>query len=75
MSKGNVMPIFLPKELETEVFGTGDGFVCIVQKDNFDVETSIILSTSQFQTIFNHEKRIMKEADGNNDVPASSENS
>jgi len=27
------MPIFLPKELETEVFGTGEGFICIIQKD------------------------------------------
>lgn len=27
------MPIYLPKELETEVYGTGEGFICISQKD------------------------------------------
>jgi hypothetical protein len=55
------MPIFLPKEMETEVFGTGDGFVCITQKAD-DVETVIWLSVHQFETIFNHEKRIINEA-------------
>jgi hypothetical protein len=27
------MPIFLPHEMETEVFGNGHGFICITQKD------------------------------------------
>ena len=56
------MPIFLPKELETEVFGTGDGFVCICQKNSDGIESVIHLSVNQFETIFNHEKRIVKEA-------------
>ena len=56
------MPIFLPKELETEIFGTGEGFICIIQKDIDGQETRIALSVHQFETIFNHEKRIVKEA-------------
>jgi len=56
------MPIFLPKELETEVFGTGDGFVCICQKNIDGMESVVHLSVNQFETIFNHEKRIVKEA-------------
>ena len=55
------MPIFLPKEMETEVYGTGDGFICIAQK-NDDVETVIWLSVHQFSTIFNHEKTLVREA-------------
>ena len=56
------MPIFLPKELETEVYGTGDGFVRISQKDIDGQETIIWLSVHQFSTIFNHEKKIVREA-------------
>ena len=74
MSKGKTMPIILKKELETEVFGTGDGHICIVQKDNFGEETAIVLSANQFQTIFNHEKRIMKEAYENDGLSDSNEN-
>ena len=47
--------------METEVFGTGDGFVCITQKAD-DIETVIWLSVHQFETIFNYEKRIINEA-------------
>jgi hypothetical protein len=56
------MPIFLPKEMETEVFGTGDGFIVIGQKNNDGNETFVHLSVHQFETIFNHEKRLIKEA-------------
>lgn len=56
------MPIFLPKELETEVFGTGEGFICITQKDMDGRETIIALSVHQFETIFNHEKTLVREA-------------
>ena len=62
------MPIYLPKEMETEVFGTGDGFVCITQKVD-DVETVIWLSVHQFETIFNHEKTIVREAVTPDDTP------
>jgi hypothetical protein len=62
------MPIFLPKEMETEVYGTGDGFVCISQKAD-DVETVIWLSVHQFSTIFNHEKTIVREAVTPDDTP------
>jgi hypothetical protein len=57
------MPIFLPKEFETEVFGTGDGFIVIGQKNNDGHETFVHLSVHQFETIFNHEKRLIKEAE------------
>jgi hypothetical protein len=57
------MPIFLPKELETEVFGTADGFIVIGQKDSNGSECFVHLSVHQFETIFNHEKRLIKEAE------------
>jgi hypothetical protein len=56
------MPIFLTKEFETEVFGTGEGFICIIQKDIDGQETRIALSVHQFETIFNHEKTLVREA-------------
>jgi hypothetical protein len=56
------MPIFLPKEFETEVCGLGDGSVCITQKQGNE-EVQIFLTTHQFETIFNYEKRILKEAE------------
>ena len=55
------MPICLPAEYETEVYGTCDGFITITQKKGHD-EVSIQLSVHQFETIFNYEKRIIKEA-------------
>ena len=63
------MPIYLPKELETEVYGTGDGFVCISQKDIDGQEKKIWLSVHQFSTIFNHEKTIVREAVTPDDAP------
>jgi hypothetical protein len=63
------MPIYLPKELETEVYGTGDGFVCISQKDIDGQEAIIWLSVHQFSTIFNHEKTIVREAVTPDDAP------
>ena len=63
------MPIFLPKELETEVYGTGDGFICISQKDIDGQEAIIWLSVQQFSTIFNHEKTIVREAVTPDDTP------
>tara|TARA_R110000868_G_scaffold153973_1_gene379958 strand:- start:72 stop:269 length:198 start_codon:yes stop_codon:yes gene_type:complete len=57
------MPIFLPKEFETEICGLGDGSVCITQKQG-DEEVQIFLTIHQFETIFNYEKRILKEAWG-----------
>jgi hypothetical protein len=55
------MPIFLPNEMETEVFGTGHGFICINQKDG-KKDTTIWLSVHQFSTILNHEKTLVREA-------------
>lgn len=55
------MPIFLSKELETEVFGTGDGFIVIGQTSN-DGKSFVHLSVHQFQTILNLEKTIVREA-------------
>ena len=63
------MPIYLPKELETEVYGTGDGFVCISQKDIDGQESIVWLSVHQFSTIFNHEKTIVREAVTPDDAP------
>jgi hypothetical protein len=56
------MPIFLPKEIETEVYGTGYGFICISQKDIDGHEHMVSLSVHQFSTIFNHEKTLVREA-------------
>ena len=56
------MPIFLPTEFETEVFGTGDGFICFSQKQRDGEELILHLSVHQFETIFNHEKTLLKEA-------------
>ena len=67
------MPIYLPKEFETEIVGHGDGFISINQK-NEQGEVVIWLSAHQFETIFNLEKRIMKEAYASNDVSDSNEN-
>lgn len=58
------MSIFLPKEFETEVVGHGDGFISINQKSGEDTEVVIWLSVHQFETIFNHEKHIVREALG-----------
>ena len=64
------MPIFLSKEFETEVVGHGDGFISINQKNGAGDEIVIWLSIHQFETIFNFEKRIIKEAlHGENDEP------
>ena len=55
------MPIFLPHEMETEIFGNGHGFICITQKDG-KKDTTIWLSVHQFSTILNHEKTLVREA-------------
>ena len=75
MSEGKRMPVFLPKELETEVYGSGDGFVFISQKDEFGTEVTVVLTAHQFETIFNYEKRILKETYGDNDISTSHEDS
>jgi len=56
------MPIYLPKEMETEVCGTGYGFIVIKQKDIDGHEHRVSLSVHQFSTIFNHEKTLVREA-------------
>ncbi len=56
------MPIYLPAEYETTVSGTGDGFVCFSQKRLGGEEVVMFMSLHQFQTIFNHEKTIVREA-------------
>ena len=56
------MPIYLPAEYVTEVAGTGDGFVSFTQKRQDGEEMVMYLSLHQFETIFNHEKTIVKEA-------------
>ena len=48
------MPIYLPKEMQTEVCGTGYGFIVIKQKDIDGHEHRVSLSVHQFSTIFNH---------------------
>jgi hypothetical protein len=58
------MSIFLKAELETEVVGSGDGFVTITQRTPDGEESFIWLSVHQFETIFNHEKQIVREALG-----------
>jgi hypothetical protein len=58
------MSILLKAEAETEVMGDGDGFIKITQTMPNGEETVIWLSVHQFQTIFNHEKTIIREALG-----------
>jgi len=58
------MAVFLNAELETEVTGDGNGFIQILQKSNLGEESVVFLSVHQFQTIFNHEKSIVREALG-----------
>jgi hypothetical protein len=62
------MPIFLPHEMETEIFGNGHGFICITQKDG-KKETIIWLTIHQFETIWNHQKTLVKEAVTPDDTP------
>lgn len=54
------MPVYLPAEIETDVFGE-DGMICIKQTNNGE-ETEIWLTVHQFETIFNFQKTIVKEA-------------
>lgn len=56
------MPVYLPAEIETEVFGE-DGLICIKQTNDGE-EREIWLTVHQFETIFNFEKSIAKEARG-----------
>jgi len=63
------MPIYLPKEMETEVCGTGYGFIVIKQKDIDGHEHRVSLSVHQFSTIFNHEKTLVREAVTPDDTP------
>jgi hypothetical protein len=62
------MPIFLPHEMETEIFGNGHGFICITQKDA-KKETIIWLTIHQFETIWNHQKTLLREAVTPDDTP------
>jgi len=57
------MAIALPFEIETLVFGDGDGNVVIKQTSQGE-ESLIFLTVHQFETIFNHEKHIVREALG-----------
>lgn len=61
---GVCMSIFLPQEHETEVVGHGDGWISFNQKQPDNKEVVIWLSVHQFETIFNHEKSIVREALG-----------
>jgi len=58
------MGIFLKPELKTDVVGDGDGFIKIIQTQDDGEQAVIWLSVHQFETIFNHEKFIIREALG-----------
>lgn len=58
------MSIFLKAELKTDVVGDGDGFISITQTLPNDEEVTVWLSVHQFQTIFNQEKHLVREALG-----------
>ena len=58
------MSIFLKAELETEIVGHGDGWISFNQKTTDGGEIVIWLSVHQFETIFNQEKHIVREALG-----------
>jgi hypothetical protein len=58
------MSIFLKAELETAVEGYGDGTISFTQTHPDGEEVVIWLSVHQFETIFNHEKHIVREALG-----------
>ena len=57
------MSLYLKAEFETEVVGHGDGWISINQKVD-DKEIVVWLSVHQFETIFNHEKHLVREALG-----------
>ena len=54
--------------METEIFGNGHGFICITQKDG-KKETIIWLTIHQFETIWNHQKTLVREAVTPDDTP------
>ena len=58
------MSIFLKAELETAVEGLGDGTISFTQKHPHGEDVVIYLTVHQFETIFNHEKHIVREAMG-----------
>ena len=62
------MTIFLPHEMETEISGNGHGFICITQKDG-KKESFVWLTIHQFETIFNHQKTLLREAVTPDDAP------
>lgn len=57
------MAIYLPSEMETEVFGDR-GMVCIMQTKEVGEIVEIWLTVRQFQEIWNHEKHIVAESLG-----------
>jgi hypothetical protein len=58
------MSIYLKAELQTDVVGDGDGWISITQTLADDTNVVVWLSVHQFQTIFNHEKHLVREALG-----------
>lgn len=56
------MAVYLPVELQTQVHGE-DGLICIKQTHDGE-EREIWLTIHQFETIFNHEKHLVREALG-----------
>jgi len=58
------MSIFLPAELETQVVGSGDGKITITQIDELGRTQEIYLTVHQFESIFNREKHLVREALG-----------
>jgi hypothetical protein len=58
------MGLFLRAEIETEVYGDGDGFIRISQTNDKGEDVEVWLSVNQFQIIFNQENHLVNEAFG-----------
>ena len=56
------MGLFLRAEIETEVYGDGDGFIRISQTNDKGEDVEIWLSANQFGIIVEQEKFLVNEA-------------
>jgi len=65
---GVFMSVYFPLEAKTSVVGDGEGFIAITQTPPKGGDEVVVwLSVHQFQEIWNHEKRLIAEAYGEED--------
>lgn len=62
------MSVYFPLEAATSAAGDGEGFISITQTPPEGGNDSVVwLSVHQFREIWNHEKRLIAEAYGEED--------